>query len=163
MKGERGGSRTVPREALRERVDDSYRMDAKLPDPACCPTCRAAYRKGRWTWGAAPEGATRHKCPACRRIEDDLPGGYLTLKGDFLRQHRDEILSLVTAREAREKSEHPLQRIIAVRDVADGVQVTTTDLHLARGIARAVQEAYKGELELAFSKDEDLLRATWTR
>ena len=72
-------------------------------------------------------------------------------------------LSLVAAREAREKSEHPLQRIIAVRDVASGVQVSTTDVHLARGIAHAVHDAFKGDLDLSYSKDEDLLRANWSR
>ncbi|MGZ5082520.1 MAG: BCAM0308 family protein [Usitatibacter sp.] len=164
MKSERGGNRPAHRnEALAERHEDSYRQDAKLPDPATCPTCHATYLKGRWTWGDAPAGAARHKCPACRRIEDDFPGGHFTLKGPFLPGHRDEILDLVKARGARAKQDHPLQRIIDVKDVTVGLVVTTTDAHLAGTIARAVHDAFKGELELAYSKDESFLRATWSR
>lgn len=164
MKSERGATRSGDREtALVGRREDSYRMEAKMPDPAICPTCRASYLKGRWTWSGAPADAARHKCPACRRIEDDFPGGHVTLKGKFLPEHRDEILGLVKAREARAKSEHPLQRIMDVKDVPAGVVVTTTDAHLASGIARAVHDAFKGELDLTYSQDENFLRATWTR
>ena len=164
MTSERGGSRpTRKEEGLRERHEDSYREDAKMPDPASCPKCGAAYLKGRWTWHDAPAGAHSHKCPACRRIEDDFPAGYVTLKGEFLPQHRAEILNIVAAREKRAKSEHPLQRLMAVTDVPGGLLVTTTDTHLAREIAQAMHEAFKGELDLSYSKDENLLRATWTR
>jgi hypothetical protein len=46
MKSERGGSRAGNREpALAERHEDSYRQDAKMPDPATCPACHATYRK----------------------------------------------------------------------------------------------------------------------
>ena len=134
-----------------------------MPDPASCPKCGAAYLNGRWTWHDAPADAPRHKCPACRRIEDDFPAGYVTLKGEFLPQHRSDILHVVMAHELRAKSEHPLQRIIAVENVPRGVLVTTTDTHLARAIAQAVHEAFKGELDLSYSKDENLLRAIWTR
>jgi hypothetical protein len=41
--------------------------------------------------------------------------------------------------------------------------VTTTDSHLARGIAEALQAAYKGDLKLRYSRDENLVRATWKR
>ena len=45
----------------------------------------------------------------------------------------------------------------------DGLEVTTTDSHLARGIAEALHGAYKGELKLRYSRDENLLRASWKR
>ena len=70
---------------------------------------------------------------------------------------------MVKAREERARAEHPLQRIMAVQPTPDGLLVTTTDIHLARGIARAVHGAFKGELALRYSKAENLLRATWTR
>lgn len=146
------------------RHDDSYRLDGKLPDPMCCPRCGASYRRGRWTWKPAAADVPRHTCPACQRIEDDFPSGYLTMKGPFFAAHRDEIMRLVSAREARARLEHPMQRIIGAQDVASGgVLVTTTDAHLARGIAIALQEAYKGDLDFDFGHDENMLRATWSR
>lgn len=143
--------------------EDSYRAVAKMPDPARCSRCAASYRKGRWTWAEAPAAAAAHKCPACRRIEDNFPAGYVTLKGKFFRDHRAEILDLVAARADRARADHPLQRIIGVEEADQGVRVTTTDVHLARGIAVAVHDAFKGDLDITFSQDEQLVRATWSR
>lgn len=76
---------------------------------------------------------------------------------------RAEILHLVRNREATEKAAHPLERIMAIEDVEGGVLVTTTDTHLARNIAEAVQAAYRGDLDFHYNKEENLLRATWSR
>ncbi|MGZ5071682.1 MAG: BCAM0308 family protein [Usitatibacter sp.] len=150
-------------QGLAENRDDSYLAGAKFPDPAYCPRCRATYVKGRWTWGKAVEGAPPHKCPACQRIEDRFPAGYLTLKGPFFAAHRREVLDIVASREQRARTDHPMQRIISVEDVEQGVIVTTTDGHLARSIGVAIHDAFKGDLDLSFAKDENLVRATWSR
>ena len=164
MKPLRNGQRGFRKEQQMDELPiDSYREMAKMPEPTTCPKCGASYVKGRWTWGKAPAGSFKHKCPACQRIDDNFPAGYVTLKGAFLAAHRDELLNLVKARETRAKEDHALQRIIAVENLADGILVTTTDTHLALGIAEALREAYKGQLDLSFSKAENLLRATWTR
>ena len=143
--------------------DDSYHDDAKYHEPTACPECGATYVKGRWTWAAPPEDSVERVCPACQRIHDDLPAGYVTLKGAFAREHRDEVLATVRGWETREKAEHPLQRIMNISDVASGIQVTTTDVHLARGIAEALCGAYKGKAQVRYAKDEHLLRAIWER
>lgn len=143
--------------------EDSYRESHKVAEPAWCPRCGAVYAAGRWTWRAKPSDATPHACPACRRIEDAFPAGYVTLEGPFLAAHRDEVLNLVNAHAAHVRDEHPLQRIIDIEGTDSRVVVTTTDARLARGIAVAVHDAFKGRLRLAFSRDENLVRATWTR
>ena len=164
MKGERGNFRMLRREQLLQGFEqDSYKSKGKLPEPARCPRCGATYHHGRWTWESAPAGAHEHMCPACHRIQDKFPAGYVTLKGAFLSQHRDEILHLVRNCEGKEKSGHPLQRIMAIENTKDGVLVTTTDLHLARDIAERLHDAYKGELEFHYNAEENLLRATWNR
>lgn len=164
MKTGRSQFRMIRKEQVMDAIrEDSYRENAKLPEPARCPKCGASYQRGRWTWAKAPAEAYSHKCPACQRIEDEFPGGYVTLKGPFLAEHRAEILNLVKAREARAKEEHPLQRIMGVDSVSEGVVVRTTDAHLARGIAMAVHEAFKGSLDMTYNKGENLLRATWKR
>ena len=142
---------------------DPYRAAAKPPGPAYCPTCKAVFLDGRWTWARKPEDPYEHVCPACRRIHDKFPAGYVMIKGEFFNDHRDEIIALITSKEDREKAEHPLQRIMAIEDVREGLQVTTTDSHLARGIGEALHDAYKGDLKLRYSRDENLLRATWRR
>jgi NMD protein affecting ribosome stability and mRNA decay len=137
--------------------------DTKFPDPVLCPKCGATYRKGRWSWADPPAGAARLKCPACRRVEANFPAGEVTLSGAFLAAHRADVLNLVMSREARARKDFPMQRIIDVVEIPEGVRVTTTDGHLARSIALAVHEACKGELDLRFEKDPVYVRAAWSR
>ena len=164
MKTGRGGSRSSRREQLQDDPrHDSYKAKGKLPDPTRCPSCGAAFHNGRWTWSAAPAGAREQLCPACLRARDGFPAGYVTLGGEYFAGHRGEILNLVRNCEAAEKLEHPMQRIIAVADEGDGVVVTTTDAHLARRIAERVHDACKGSLAVRYSRQENLLRASWRR
>lgn len=142
---------------------DPYRAGARPQEPTKCPECRASFTAGRWTWNAAPKDSYEQLCPACQRIRDRFPGGYVTIRGKFLKEHRDEIVHLITNHEEREKAQRPLQRIMGIEDVHAGLQVTTTDSQLARGIAEALQDAYKGDLKLRYSRDENLLRAIWER
>ena len=145
-------------------MDDPYRHAAKPPEPTKCPECKAVFAEGRWTWAKAPADANELVCPACQRIHDCFPAGYVTIKGAFLSEHRDEIVNLIENHEKKEKAARPLQRIMAIDDKRDGaLEVTTTDSHLARGIAEALHGAYKGELKLRYSRDENLLRASWKR
>lgn len=148
---------------LQELVHDSYKSGRKLPEPTRCTECGAVYRRGRWTWGAAAQDAHAERCPACHRIHDRMPAGYVTLGGAFYESHRDEILRRIRRCEEAEKKEHPLQRIIAVDANAHGSIVTTTDTHLARRIGDALRDAYKGELEYRYNKEENLLRVAWSR
>jgi hypothetical protein len=49
-------------------------------------------------------------------------------------------------------------------EARDGeILVTTTDAHLARRIGDALRDAYKGELRYRYSKDDPLLRVSWSR
>jgi len=164
MKTERGGFRMLRREQLmQELVHDSYKAQRKPTGPVRCRGCAAVYRKGRWTWGAAGGGVRATLCPACRRIKDRLPAGFVRLGGEFFAAHKDEILRRVRHCEESEKSDHPLERIMTIEGNGRSVVVTTTDAHLARRIADALHDAYKGELEYRYSKAENLLRVAWRR
>lgn len=85
------------------------------------------------------------------------------LEGDFLREHHDEIMNLVQNFEKTKKSQYPLQRIMATEGQDNGLLITTTDIHLARGIGEAIHSAYQGNLDLQYNENENLLRAYWSR
>ena len=148
---------------LQEPTHDAYKLKGKLREPTVCPECGAVFHDGRWNWGDAPPQAHHETCPACHRIKDKFPAGFVSLGGPFFAAHRDEILALVRHEEQRERQAHPLKRLMAIENHDGGVLVTTTDVHLARGIGEALHHAYQGELEFHYKPDDNLLRVHWTR
>jgi len=148
---------------LQEVVHDAYKSRRKLPEPARCKDCGALWRRGRWSWGTAPAGAHSARCPACKRIRDRLPAGYVSLGGGFFAAPREEVLGRVRRCEVAEKRGHPLERIMDIKADGAGVLVTTTGAHLAHRIGDALKRAYKGELDARYLKAEKLLRVKWSR
>ena len=146
---------------FQEHVHDAYKAKGKLPEPSVCSQCGAVYHQGRWQWLPAPKNAHVQMCPACHRIHDQYPAGFLMMKGEFFQAHRDEIMQLLHRLEQHERAEHPLKRIVAVEDKADETLVTTTDIHLARGMGEALHHAYQGELEYHYNPEQNLLRVHW--
>jgi len=159
------GFRKIARhdEIYQEREHDAYKAKGKLAEPSVCSQCGAVFHQGRWQWLEAPKNAHNVVCPACRRIHDHFPAGFLTMKGDFYNQHRDEIMSLVRNYEKHERTEHPLKRIMAIEDNDGTTLVTTTDIHLVRGIGEALHHAYQGDLEFHYNPEQNLLRVSWNR
>jgi len=164
MKARFAGFEPVRRDRMvQETRHDPYQAKHKLPEPTVCPQCGAVFHDGRWQWLARPAGADEEMCPACHRIHDGYPAGFVTVEGSFFKQHREELLHLVRNEETRAKAEHPLKRIMQIEDKDDGLLVTTTDIHLARGIGEALHHAYQGELEYHYNERENLLRVVWSR
>ncbi len=147
---------------FQEKVHDAYKAKGKPQEPTVCTDCGAVFQEGRWQWLDAPAGAHRATCPACHRIHDHYPAGFLTLEGEFFAGHHDEIMHLVHNLEQRERAEHPLQRIMEEEEKAGTTLVTTTDIHLARGIGEALHHAYQGRLDYHYNPEQNLLRVTWS-
>jgi NMD protein affecting ribosome stability and mRNA decay len=146
-----------------ERDVDAYKAKGKLSEPTVCPECGAVYRGGRWQWTDAPANAHKETCPACHRVHDNYPAGFVTLAGPFFDGHCEEIRRLIQHHAEHERTEHPLKRIIAIENKDGAMLVTTTDTHLARGIGEAVRHAYQGELKVDHTPGENLVRVYWQR
>ena len=147
--------------SVRRQKHDPYKAKGKLREPSVCRQCKAVYHKGRWTWGPVPLESDDVVCPACERTRDGAPSGVLMLTGEFVAKHRDEVLGLVRHEETRAKAEHPLSRLITIKDQDQAVFITTTDSHLARRMGEALHQAYHGTLTFRYEEDEDLIRVTW--
>lgn len=141
--------------------DDPYQPKRKPHEPGVCEDCGVLWSHGRWHWGAAPPDAQRLVCPACRRIRERAPAGYVRISGPALSTRRAEIDGLLRNHEARERQTHPLQRILAIEEQAAQLTVTTTDLHLARGLGDALHAALRGTLDYHYNDAEHLLYVDW--
>jgi hypothetical protein len=146
-----------------ERDIDSYKAKGKLSEPTICPQCGAVYHEGRWQWIEAPSNAINEICPACHRVQDNFPAGFVALEGPFFNTHIEEIRHLIQNHALHERIEHPLKRIIAIENQNDAMLVTTTDTHLARGIGESVRHAYQGQLKVEHTPGENLVRVYWSR
>lgn len=150
---------------LEQEIHDPYMTRAKHIEPTVCPECGVVYNNGRWQWlPEIPSGANKELCPACQRIQDKVPAGYLTLKGEFFSQHQDEIMNLLHNKVDAEKSQHPMKRLMDAETQEDGsTLITFTDMHLPRGIGEAIERAYEGELEIQYTEQAGILRVYWQR
>ena len=154
---------------LRERrfpgsEQDSYRTGFKFESPTLCPECHAVFHTGRWQWLRDwPADAHRQTCPACRRIQDHYPAGWLSLKGAFVREHRAEFIAIARHAQEAENRDHPLHRIMRIADQPGGLMITTTDIHLPRRIGEALRRAHKGEFNIHYDVGGCTVRAEWTR
>lgn len=155
---------TIKSHHIEEHRHDPYKARGKLPEPTACPTCGAVFMHGRWQWSKRKlEGAHATTCPACQRIADRFPAGEITLKGAFVAAHSDELAGLIRNVERAEQAEHPLQRIIGMIERDGAMVITTTDVHLPRRIAHAIEAAYKGETETHYDEAGYFVRIGWRR
>jgi len=152
------------RHNLQELEHDPYHSKKKLTEPTVCPDCGAVYHTGRWQWGVAAAAAQSTLCQACQRLKDHCPAGFLTLSGAFLAEHREELRRRLHKVVEHAKAEHPLQRLMALQEAADGsLQATFTAPNLARAVGEALQDAYQGDLDFDYQAGEYLLRVRWQR
>jgi len=110
-----------------------------------------------------PPNANKMVCPACRRIEYKYEGGIVYLSGEFLKEHREEILNLIKNVAEEEMAYRPLERIIEIKEDNDNIVITTTYEHLARRLGEAVHKAYKGSLKLEYPGGQKYIRVFWER
>jgi hypothetical protein len=149
---------------IQEEVHDTYQTRKKYQEPTVCSQCDAVYHKGRWQWlDESPPMARDDLCPACRRINDKYPAGEMMLAGTFFAAHREEIMHMVRNEAEAETAEHPLHRIMGIEEHPEQVVVTTTDIHLPRRIGHALEDSYKGKMEIHFDKEGHFARMKWHR
>lgn len=149
---------------------DPYLAKKGLHSPSICSTCNAIYNNKRWYLkedfhkeGFAWETAEMVTCPACQKIKDNYPGGMVVLEGEFLKEHKEEIFSLIRHEEQKALRVNPLERIMKISHTKGKSEITTTNEVLAERIGNALHRAYKGNREIKLSHDDKFVRIYWKR
>ena len=148
---------------VQEKRHDTYKQLGKWPESTVCKECGSLFQNGRWSWNKSIKGDSKVVCPACQRIADNCPAGYIEIKGDFFKGRREELLNLIRSEEQLEREEHPMERIISIIDENDHSLVTTTGVHIAQRIGKALSRACHGDLSIRYGDDEKIIRVYWGR
>jgi len=160
------GPRTGTKKAI-DTAKDPYLNKLAPGDKAVCTKCGSVYKDKRWSMksaaAAAAPGAVEVTCPACQKIRDKYADGYVTLSGDFLAEHKEEILNLIRNKEERSMHTNPLHRIIEIKERPGTIEITTTTDKLAQRIGQMLKKTFSGEVEYKWSDDVKLVRVFWKR
>ncbi|MEK7314115.1 MAG: BCAM0308 family protein [Deltaproteobacteria bacterium] len=165
MKATKRYSKSTTKKAI-DTAKDSYLPKGSQKGEAICKGCSAVYQNKRWRMADVSEKKIKRLsvlCPACKKIKDDFPGGYVTLKGDFLKEHKEEILNLVKNKEERARSLNPLERVMAIKSRKGEIEITTTTDKFAQRLGKILNKAFSGTVEYKWSGDTKVARVIWTR
>ena len=149
---------------------DPYIPEEGLKEPALCESCRGVYHNKRWyrdaeAYAELQKSTDAHRvtCPACQKIAEGYPEGIVTLRGDYLWEHEEEIRHLLHNEEEKTLAKNPLARIIRITREGNELQIETTEEKLAEHLGRTLNKAHQGDLAVSWDSDHDLCRVTWER
>lgn len=159
----RGTGRSDPK----PKLTDPYLLSKAYKEPTICPSCGLVFHKKRWIRDehireVVSEVAEKHKCPACRKIDDHYFMGQVVISGDFFHTVKDELVHLIHNQEKKESFRNPLARIMSLKYQKDNLIVETTTENLAVMIGKAIENAYQGNLQISFS-DNKIAHVQWSR
>ena len=150
--------RETPDSGARAGHHDAYRSHTKSSDATVCPDCGLSSFGGKWSWSAPPLADVHEAvCPACQRIRDDYPAGWIELHG-LSANEREEVQNLIRNVEEREKAEHPLERLMSMRQEGEAMIATTTGMHLGRAIAGALGRRFRDRVTVEYPPGESRIR-----
>jgi hypothetical protein len=87
----------------------------------------------------------------------------ITLRGEFLTTHKDQILQLIRNEEARAKEGNPLARIISIKEMESSIEIQTTTERFAERIGKEIKRAFKGKISYHWTHGDKLVRVEWYR
>ena len=171
---QRGLSRARRRQGLDRR---GARDDKRAPvstrlvydEPTVCDACGAVYVRKTWRRSrrrrlrALLEGACWARCPACQQVREGRFFGRVVLRGEWFRDHQDDVRRRVANVEARARYTQPLRRLVAIERRRDGLEVTTTWQKLAHRVAHELQKVFGGSASYSWSERDGRLSATLAR
>jgi len=147
------------------RVEKDKEFEKGTEETILCSKCKAIYYGKCWHKNARLfekniKCTKKILCPACKWTKTNLAEGIivLTLK-DNLKEK--EILNLVRNVETKAKLRDPEDRIMKINKEENKITILTTENQLALSIAKQIKRAFKGDLKIKWSHNEDVVRLEW--
>jgi NMD protein affecting ribosome stability and mRNA decay len=140
--------------------------DAPDQEPLVCPDCDNVYRNKQWYLPEQVDqdelgDAESYVCPGCKKIRDGYYYGELTMKGDFMQDHTEEISNMIENEVERVQEDNPLSKLVQIDHDDDTVYVRTTNYKLAEHLGRSLYRAFEGDLDM--DRSEYINRVHWER
>lgn len=150
------------------RVGNDKEFEKGSKEMILCSKCKAVYYDKCWHKNLKHlreikeniKQAKKILCPACKWTKANLAEGVIILNLENNLKEK-EILNLVKNVEARAKLRDPEDRIIKINKEENKITILTTENQLALSIAKQIKKAFKGELKIKWSHNEDVVRAEW--
>ena len=147
-----------------------FMPQAGLKEPSLCTTCKAVFQRKHWAF--APEDHQRLKtdpkahwinCPACQKIAAGYPEGIVTLSGNYLWEHEEEIQRILENEAYKALMKNPFERIVRRLREDDKLIIETTERKLAEHLGRVLHKSHHGRLDISWTGNPDVCRVTWER
>jgi len=149
---------------------DPYIPEEGIKEVSVCAGCHAIYKNKRWYLDPTALEKLRKEgplyevtCPACKKIEDHYPEGIVTLRGEYLWNHEEEIRNILKNEEQKAMAKNPMERIMRIEREGDELLIETTEEKLAEHLGRALHKAHQGELNVSWADDHSVCRVWWQR
>lgn len=145
---------------------DPYLNEKPEREPAVCKECKNIDHNKQWYLPSQvdlepAEISESFICPGCKKINNNYYLGELMISGKFVSPHRDEISHLIENEVDRAREKNPLQKLVEAEGKEGAVIMRTTNGKFAERLGRALNKAYKGDLEI--DKSEPTIRVFWER
>jgi len=141
-------------------------------DIVICPQCQAFYYYKSWHHHleeyrhlSEDKRVKFQLCPACQMIKEGKYEGQVILKNVPL-EKEEEMIKLVKNFGEEAFRRDPLDRIIKIKSKKISqnlveIEILTTENQLAVRIGKKIKGAFKGDLEIKYSHQEDTARVIW--
>ena len=107
-----------------------------------CPKCHAIFDGEKWGYDLdvyhewRKKGARYTLCPGCERIERRRVDGIVDLRGNFLKEHREEAINLINNVAEKKKGKNIAARIFRIRESNQGTAPAVVFHEPAEAISR---------------------------
>lgn len=156
-----------------ERLVEDRKMKPKFKvqaGTAICERCKAVGLDKHWFFDtklaehyAADPLVRMVVCPGCKRVEDKMYEGEVTLESPLLSENKEMVYGTIYHTAAKAFHDNPFARIAVIEDMGDKIRLVTTTRWLAQRLGKEFHKAFKGHLEIKPSPGEKFVIVKWHR